>query len=59
MFWAVPQAPVVAAGGHLSYWDSGSGSASAARSGMEISNHWGPVNHDAQVRIGFAHRVCA
>lgn len=51
MFWAVPQAPVVAAGGHLSYWGSGSGASLAARSGMEISNHWGPVNNDAQVRI--------
>lgn len=44
------QAPVVPPGGHLQYWDSGSASASAANSGMEISNHWGAVDRDTQVR---------
>ena len=48
--WRFAQAPVVPAGGHLHYWDSGSGSASAANSGMEISNHWGAVDRDTQVR---------
>jgi hypothetical protein len=43
------QAPVIAGGGHLSYWDSGSGNAVAARSGMEIQNHWGAVDHDTSV----------
>lgn len=42
---------MVPAGGHLHYWDSGSGSAAAANSGMEISNHWGAVDRDTRVPL--------
>lgn len=37
------QAPVIPAGSHLDYWDSKDEALVNAR-GMEVYNHWGPVN---------------
>ncbi|KAK9807595.1 hypothetical protein WJX72_003694 [[Myrmecia] bisecta] len=38
------QAPEVPAGNHLSYWDSESARALVNARGMELQNHWGPVD---------------
>lgn len=44
------QAPLVAAGLQLDYWEAG-GRVGAARSGMEIQNHWGHVDAHVQLSV--------
>lgn len=44
------QAPVMPAGLQLDYWEAG-GSMGAARSGMEIQNHWGAVDAHVQLSV--------
>jgi hypothetical protein len=42
------QAPVIQAGEHLHYWDSvDEANALVNMRGMELQNHWGPVNANA------------
>ncbi len=42
------QAPVIPAGQHLHYWDSADeANALVSMRGMELQNHWGPVNANA------------
>lgn len=43
-------APEVTAGGHLQYWDSAA-AATTTNAGMEISNHWGAIDNDAQAAL--------
>ncbi|KAK9789555.1 hypothetical protein WJX73_002923 [Symbiochloris irregularis] len=38
------QAPAVPSGSHLAYWDSDKARALVNARGMELSNHWGPVD---------------
>lgn len=38
------QAPEVPGGSHLTYWDSDKARALVNARGMELSNHWGPVD---------------
>ena len=44
------QAPLVGAGLQLDYWEAG-GRVGAARSGMEIQNHWGHVDAHVQLSV--------
>ena len=38
------QAPAVPQGPHLAYWDSGKARTLVNARGMELGNHWGPVD---------------
>ena len=38
------QAPAVPTGAHLAYWDSGKTRTLVNARGMELGNHWGPVD---------------
>lgn len=44
------QAPVVRAGLQLDYWEAGS-RVGAARSGMEVQNHWGAVDSHVELSV--------
>lgn len=43
------QAPVIPGGSHLAYWDSDKAGAMVDSRALEISNHWGPVDAQAEL----------
>ena len=43
------QAPVIPGGSHLAYWDSDKAGAMVDTRALEISNHWGPVDAQAEL----------